>query len=188
MKANIEVGYLVGLGAAINVPCGFIPDRVQVYNLTDGSIYTEAFLGRWNVPFTSGGTNTISAGDKIIGATSGATAIVESVLLASGTWAAGNAAGFLILQDGSLNGTFGSENVYDLTTQAASGIDDATVTVNVALAIKTDTAAASVTGNNALSRLEGAAAAAAGGQGFIIGSAVATAAKLLYWEAVRRTE
>lgn len=188
MKANIECGYLVGTGAAINVALGFIPDRVQVYNLTDGTIYTEGFLSRWNVPFSSGGTNQISAGDKIIGATSGATAIVESVLLQSGTWAGGNAAGFFILQEGSLNGTFQSENVYDLTTQASAGIDDATVTANVVLSVKTDTAAAPVTGNNALSRLEGAAAAAAGGQGFIIGSSVATANKLLYWEAVRRTE
>lgn len=187
MKANIEVGYAVGLGAAINVVLGFIPDRVQVYNLTNAtSVYTEGFLGRWVVPFTSGGTNTISAGDKIKGATTGATAIVESVLIQSGTFAAGTAAGYLILQDGSLTGTFGSENVYDLTTQAAAGIDDATVTVNVVYSMKTDTAAAMVTGNSALSRLEGTAGTS--GSGFTIGSSVAVATNLLYWEAVRRTE
>jgi hypothetical protein len=188
MKANIEVGYLVGTGAAINVALGFIPDRVQVYNLTDGTIYTEGFLSRWNIPFSSGGSNSnvISAGDKILGSTSGATAVVESVLIQSGSFAAGTAAGFLIVAEGGLTGTFQSENVSILSGATAGTTTAAAVTANVVLSVKTDTAAAPVTGNSALSRLEGTAGTS--GSGFTIGSSVATANKLLYWEAVRRTE
>jgi hypothetical protein len=101
MKASIEVGYRLEQ-APPSTSLGFIPDRVQVYNITDGTIYTEAFLSRWNIPFASGGSNSnvISAGDKILGATSGATAIVESVLIQSGSFAAGTAAGFLIVPEG----------------------------------------------------------------------------------------
>jgi hypothetical protein len=180
MRPQIRKGYAVGLGATLNVEVGFIPDRVALYNLTDGDIYTEAFL-QWNIPFTSGGTNTISAGDQIVGATSGAKCVVDQVLISSGTFAAGTAAGFFIVREGTLVGTFQSENVYDLTTQATTGIDDATVTVNVVFNIATAAAAAGATTTSAMSRYEGVAGSNA--KGFTIGSVIAEAAKLLYWEA-----
>ncbi|MER9912802.1 hypothetical protein NKJ71_19440 [Mesorhizobium sp. M0050] len=173
---HVRVGQVVGLGAALNVPLGFVPKFVELYNMTDGTTYTSAML-QWVIPFSSGGTNVISAGDKIKGATSGATAVVEEVLIASGTFAAGTAAGFFTVQEGTLVGTFQSENVYDLTTQAASGVDDATVTVNVVHNIATTTQATGVTGTSAISRLEGTAGSS--GAGFTIGSAIATAAKIL---------
>lgn len=37
MPTNIKVGTVTGTTAAINVPCGFAPDRVTVYNGADGS-------------------------------------------------------------------------------------------------------------------------------------------------------
>ncbi|ESZ60653.1 hypothetical protein NL532_24080 [Mesorhizobium sp. C120A] len=177
---HVKFGTVVGLGAALNVPLGFVPRLVELYNMTDGDIITSAFL-QWVIPFSSGGTNVISAGDKIKGATSGATAVVEEVLIASGTFAAGTAAGFFTVQEGSLVGTFQSENVYDLTTQAASGIDDATVTVNVVHNIAVTTAAAGATTTSAISRLEGTAGSS--GSGFTIGSVIAEAAKCLRWVA-----
>ncbi|TIR92243.1 MAG: hypothetical protein E5X19_18815, partial [Mesorhizobium sp.] len=142
---HVKIGQVVGLGAALNVQCGFVPKMVELYNMTDGDIVTIAFL-QWVIPFSGGGTNQISAGDKIKGATSGATAIVEEVLLQSGSWAGGDAAGFFTVQEGSLVGTFQSENVYDTTTQASAGIDDATVTANVVHNMAITTAAAGATG------------------------------------------
>jgi hypothetical protein len=173
---HVRIGQVVGLGAALNVRCGFVPKMVELYNMTDGDIVTVAFL-QWVIPFSSGGTNQISPGDKIVGATSGASAIVEEVLLASGSWAGGDAAGFFTVLEGSLVGTFQSENVYDATTQASAGTDDATVTVNVVHNMAITTAAASATGTSAISRLEGTAGSA--GAGFTIGSVIAEAAKCL---------
>ncbi len=175
---HVKMGTVVGLGATLNVPLGFVPKFVELWNMTDGDIITSAFL-QWVIPFSSGGTNVISPGDRIKGATSGAIATVEEVLIASGSFAAGTAAGFFTVQEGTLVGTFGSENVYDITTQAASGIDDATVTVNVVHNIAVTTAAASASTTSAISRLEGTAGSS--GAGFTIGSVIAEAAKCLRW-------
>lgn len=65
-------------------------------------------LGR-TLTFTSGGTTEIAEGDTITGATSSATAVVKRVILTSGSWAGGDAAGRFIVY--SQTGTFGSENL-----------------------------------------------------------------------------
>lgn len=65
-------------------------------------------LGR-ELEFTSGGTTEIEEGDTIEGATSGATAVVTRVVLESGSWSGGDAAGRLIFA--SQTGTFQSENL-----------------------------------------------------------------------------
>jgi hypothetical protein len=59
--------------------------------------------------FTSGGTYVIQKGDTITGATSAATAVVIGVRLTSGTFAGGDAAGVLFVEQDS--GTFQSENL-----------------------------------------------------------------------------
>lgn len=65
-------------------------------------------LGR-EVSFTSGGTYEVLAGDTITGATSAATAVVTKVILTSGSWAAGTAAGRIFFA--SQTGTFQAENL-----------------------------------------------------------------------------
>lgn len=175
MKGQIKVGMVVGTGAALNVKLGWIPDFVEVFNVTDGDLVTSAFLG-WVVPFSSGGTAEIKTGDTIVGATSGATAIVTEVVLSSGTWAGGDAAGFFSVR--SLTGTFGSENV-----KVGAGTNDATVTANVVHNVAFAAAAASATGIAALSRFEGVEATDA--RGFTIGSTVSESAKLLRYVAYR---
>lgn len=181
MSGHVKVGVTVGNGAALNIELGFVPAYVELFNATDGTKITCAFL-QWVIPFTSGGTTEITAGSRIKGATSSATAIVESVLLYSGTWAGGDAAGFMVVQEGSLTGTFGSENVY-IDSDSITGIDDATVTVNVVHNIGiTDSGAgttdlAPATGTSAISRLEGTAGTS--GKGFTIGSVLAVEAKVL---------
>lgn len=80
--------------------------------------YTER-----TVAFTSGGTTEIKVGDWIVGATSSAKACVVSIVLTSGTWAGGNAAGTFRVKN--QHGTFQSENV-----KVAAGTDDATIGAN----------------------------------------------------------
>ena len=64
---------------------------------------------KWTLAFTSGGTYNIKTGHTVTGATSGATAMVESVSLSTGAWAAGSVAGTLTLRRKS--GTFVAENL-----------------------------------------------------------------------------
>lgn len=179
MSGHIKSGYTVGNGAAINIECGFVPRFVQVFNYTDNDIIATASL-QWVIPFTSGGTTEVTAGARIKGATSEATAIVEAVLLSSGTWAGGDAAGFFVVQEGSLTGTFGTENVF-IDSDETAGTNDASVTVNVGGAANIILAVATPAANTSITRLEGTAGVS--GKGFTIGSALAEEAKLLFWMA-----
>lgn len=65
-------------------------------------------LGR-TIDFTSGGVTEIVEGNTITGAVSAATAVVERVILTSGSWAAGDASGRMILSG--QTGTFQAENL-----------------------------------------------------------------------------
>ena len=62
----------------------------------------------WTIPFTSGGTYEPSAGDTLTGATSTATAYIETVTLSSGAWADGDAAGTFTIRR--KVGSFSAEN------------------------------------------------------------------------------
>ena len=175
----VDSGEEVGNGAAINVELGYIPDLVIVSNVTDGDIVTMGYPNRQAIPFSGGGATVIAAGDLITGATSGATATVDRVLLYSGSWAGADAAGFFMVERDNLTGTFGSENVV-----VGTGTDDATVTVNVNHSVNIDTEVASATGNAAISGYVGAAST--NSKGFTIGLTVAEEAKLLRWTAFRK--
>ncbi len=70
--------------------------------------WTAVALGR-EIAFTSGGTYVIAEGNTITGATSAATAVITRVVLTSGTFAAGTAAGYLVFA--SQTGTFQAENL-----------------------------------------------------------------------------
>lgn len=76
-------------------------------NATTG--WTEVTLGR-ELDFSAGGTAEVSEGDVLLGATSGATATVERIVLDSGTWAGGDAAGRFVLSG--QTGTFQSESLH----------------------------------------------------------------------------
>jgi len=178
MTKQYDNGYLVGDGAAQNVSIGWIPDAVKVVNLTDADKVTFGNFIR-AMAFTSGGTTEIAAGDLITGATSGATATVRQVLLSSGSWAGADAAGFFLFNIEDKTGTFQSENVY-----VGSGTNDATVTVDAAVSYSYDTEVAVETGNAAITAYVGSSTAA---KGFTIGSTVSEEAKLLFWEAWRKS-
>jgi len=177
---SFKSGEAVGNAAAINVELGWIPDRVEVYDATNGDIFTVGFCNRLVIPFSGGGTNEIAAGNIITGATSGATAIVAAVLLYSGTWAGADAAGFFVCERDDIEGTFGSENVVG---EEAGATDDATVTVQVEHGYNSDTEIAAAATTAAILAYVGAAGSNA--KGFTIGSGVAVEAALLRWCAWR---
>jgi len=178
---SFKSGYLVGNGAAINVQIGWIPDRVEVYNHTDGNKITTAFLDTWLVPFSGGGTNELVGGETITGVTNtGVTGVISQVLLYSGTWAGGNAAGFFVIKRDDQVGNFGSE---DVTGETAGASNDATVTINVIQCYSTDSEVGAETGDTAIAAYVGTLGADS--KGFTIGSTVCVEAKALVWSAWR---
>lgn len=81
--------------------------KSAMYRATSSG-WSKVDLGH-ELSFTAGGTYEIQEGDTITGATSGATAVVTKVVLESGTFTAGDAAGRLIFE--SQTGTFQAENL-----------------------------------------------------------------------------
>lgn len=86
------------------------------------------------------GTSEIRQGDVLTGATSGATAVVDQVLLASGTWAGGDAGGTLLLKK--VVGTFTNGEFLRV-----GGVNMARATANSGLGLRSYTAVAWAAGN-----------------------------------------
>lgn len=184
MKPNIKTGTLYGTGAAINVDCGFVPDYVRIINSTDGDLITEWFHG---IPlgFDSGSTAP-SRGEYVKGNTSGAMARVKQVVLDSGTFAGGDAAGVIVLDDETITGTFQNDEV--LSIPAENGYNSVTdaMTANGTVGptnVATAAAAATATGNAAISAYGGVAGATAAG--FTVGLTISEDGKVLKYLAMR---
>jgi len=175
MFPNTEMRILRGTGAAINVELGYIPDWAMVVNHTDGDKIHIGFPSMSIIPFTSGSLALVQ-GDQIKGATSGATARVVQQILDSGTYAGGDAAGWIIIDIETKSGTFQTENVYN-NSDSTAGTDDASITVDVTSTIDVDTEVAGATGNAAITAYLGSSASAA--KGVTIGSTISEDAKLL---------
>jgi hypothetical protein len=176
MKA-VKTGFVYGTGAAVNVECGFIPDLVILWNHTDGDVMNLAMPSVRTMAFSSGGTSEIKAGHTIRGATSNARALVKQVLTDTGTWAGGDAAGTLILDSLSIEGTFASESIY---IEGESGTDDATGAAVGTIGVDSDTEIANDTGITPY-----VGAAGTNSPGFTLATAVSEDAKLLVWTAFR---
>ena len=98
--------FVVGTGAALNVVLGFIPDYVKIVNVSDRDAIFEGSLAQV-LAFTSGGTEELKGGQIIVQSDAlGTWAQVKEVLVHTGTWAAGNAAGYIVLEPGVGAGTF----------------------------------------------------------------------------------
>lgn len=177
---DLVTGFEYGDGAATNIEIGFVPERFEYFNVTDGTITNIAFPAVKTMAFTSGGTNQIKAGHKIIGATSGATAVVRQVVLTSGSWAGGDAAGTLILEAETETGTFTSESIY---YSGSSGTNDATGAATANVGYDVDTEVAADTGISAYvgSSTPGSEAS----KGVTVAAGVNTSAKLFRWTAHR---
>jgi hypothetical protein len=175
-----RAGFIHGTGAALNVELGWTPDFVIVYNITDGNKITMGNLAKV-IAFTGGGTTEVKAGDEIRGLTNvGVWAKIREVILDSGSWAGGDAAGWLIFSADDMHGTFGSENaeVND------SGTDDITVAAQTEAGVDIDTEVAAASGNTGIQSYAGDGDNGYR-KGFTIGSTVSTNAKLLGYFAFR---
>ena len=73
------------------------------------------YYQRWKLNFDAG-TDAIVAGDWIVGATSGAVGCVVSITESSGTWAADNVVGYLIID--SMIGTFTNDEKLKVAADA----------------------------------------------------------------------
>lgn len=106
--ADSGTDFALGDTFTITVPAGGLQYRAINFTGVDGSFnavglsyaaYDAAASGERTVVFTSGGTYEVVPGDIITGATSGSTARVVKIVLSSGSWAAGTAAGTFTLDD-----------------------------------------------------------------------------------------
>lgn len=185
MKPIVQTGVLIGTGAAINVSLGFVPDYVRVVNTTDGDLVTEWYHGA-PLGFDSGSVE-IKPGMEVTDATSGAYAIVKEVLLTSGTWAGGDAAGKLVLRDETIVGTFANNNNLNLSDARGYNRSNNVATVDGTLGDNGLAIAAAVAlPANAAASVDGyAGVVQATPAGFTIGSAVSESGKVLHYVAMR---
>lgn len=182
-NSSVRTGFLVGAGAAVNVSLGWIPKRVDVHNITDGSVALTGFPAKL-IQFNTAGPAVPTAGMKILGATSGATARIKDIFLVSGTYAGSNGAGYFVCDPEEIVGTFGTENVSYSTSAAV--IADAAVVVQVdELGQYTTGSAGPVLSTAATTGLVAYAGDSTHAKGFTIGSTIAASAKRLRWTAFR---
>jgi len=174
--AKVQTGFIHGTGAALNVSIGFVPEVVDITDWTNGNIITKGIMFEV-VAFTSGSLE-INAGDVIRGLTN--TEVygkVDQVILDSGSWAGGDAAGWLIFRAAAVTGTFGSENaeVND------SGNNNLTVAAEVQKGVNIDTEVASATTTAGIQAYYGTSDYP---PGFTVGSGVSVNGALLFFKAI----
>ncbi len=176
-------GFIRGTGAAVNVELGWVPDFVEVINLTDGDkIHMNAL--KQVIAFTSGGTDEIKAGDKLHGNTSDATATIDQVIVDSGTWTGGDAAGWLIIDRTTLVSNFENETAY---REDVDSDGDNKVTLTAAedqdgVDIDSEVAATTTDATNCYAY---GGSEASNARGFTIGATISEDAKLLWFNAYR---
>lgn len=183
MASQVKVGFIHGTGAALNFQLGWVPDWVRIVNLTDGDKVFENFLGKV-IAFTSGGTTVIKKGDVIRGLTNtGTYATIRQVILDSGSWAGGDAAGWFIINAEDITGNFGSENA-ELND---SGTNDVTVALEDedGIDIDTEVTATTTAATNVQSYI---GSSAANSKGFTLGATVSEDGKLLGFVALRNAD
>lgn len=184
-------GFLIGTGAARNVELGFVPSWVRVVNLTDGDALYEGPVAQ-AIGFDSGGGDAsnpreIKAGMKVHASDDGWEGIVGQLVLNTGSWAGGNATGWIVFEPGSLEGAANiadndtiratehvdTKGTGDWGTVAGGGLTIAGVAV--AAAVAKAAAATSITpyfGSHA-----------SGAKGFTIASTISEDGKLLGYQA-----
>lgn len=196
---GVACGLHVATGGPDNVEVGFIPDVVKLYRIVGGDPVVNIWTRLKACAFTSGGTYEVKPGDVLQGATSKLVrAEVRKVVVTSGTWAGGDAAGYFFWQDWNQNGTFGSENVDLLSGGGTVSGGGGVGTANVAtVAAQTElgnyaltgagggTTYARVTPANGIQPYSGTVGGTS--EGFTITATLATAGEVWWWEATRGT-
>ena len=175
-----RAGYIHGTGNALNIELGWIPDYVEVLTMSGTIRLYKAWLGKVIV-FTSGGTTELKAGEWIKTITNGAKAQIREVILDSGTWAGGDAAGWLICNAEDITGTIGSENAQRYASEpgtAVAATDDISVVLDVEYGVDIDTEIAVVTGDAGMLSYTGDESNGYA-KGFTIGSTISVNGVLL---------
>lgn len=175
---EIKTGYLRGTGAAINVSLGWVPDRVTIINLTDGDKIDINSLDLV-MTFTSGSVEPV-ANDVLKDLTNGGYARVKEVILDTGSWAGGDAAGWIIFDPLSLVGTIGAAGL-DINGSGTDSLTGSTPNqdgVSIGAAVT-----ATTTDATNVKAYAGSDASAA--KGFTIGATMSEDGKLLFYEAIR---
>ena len=181
-----RAGFIHGTSAALNIELGWIPDYVEVTTLSGTIRLVKAWLGKVIV-FTGGGTVEIKAGEWLKGITSGAKVHIRQVILDSGTWAGGNAAGWFVCNAEEITGTVASENMQRYATEpgtATAATNSVTVVVDVEFGVDIDTEIALVTGNAGILSYKGDETNGYA-KGFTIGSTISADGVLLGYVAVK---
>jgi len=181
---QVATGFLKGTGAAVNVELGWIPEYVQIINLTDGDKVHINHVAKV-IAFTSGGTSEIKAGDKLHGNTSDDTAIIRQVILDSGTWAGGDAAGWFIFEHATETGDLTAAETAYREGVDADGTDGCTLTAaqdQDGIDIDTEVAGTTTAATNVIAYVGSSGSNA---KGFTVGATVSEDAKLLGYLAFR---
>ena len=181
---QVATGFIRGTGAAVNVELGWVPDFVMTFNLSNGDDIYANFL-KQVIAFTSGGTTEIKQGDKLHGNTSDATAIIRQVIVDTGTWAGGDAAGWFIIDRPDLVGDFSAAETAYREGVDSDGDDGVTLTAaqdQDGIDINTEVAATTTDATNIYAY---AGVAETNSKGFTLGATVSENAVLLGYIALR---
>jgi hypothetical protein len=132
----------------------FVDDATDSY----GEIY-KATTGGWSkitlhseIRFT-GGVAAISEGDTISQTVSSATALVRRVVLESGTWGGGDAAGRLIIS--SITGAFNAVNVLQVSAATKATASSLATAITIVKGGRYETIVSNFTGSTATRRIYG---------------------------------
>ena len=143
-----------GLALLSGVLYAFVDDSTGV----TGEIYKATSSG-WSkitlfsqISFTTG-VAAIAEGNTITQLTSGATALVKRVVLESGTWAAGTAAGRLIIN--TITGTFDSTNALQVASATKATASSLATEIVITPAGRYETIVYNFTGSTATKRIYG---------------------------------
>ena len=181
--------FVVGTGASINIPLGFWPERVSVKNISGGTLIYEGAINTAFMFDGGGGAGLeLKAGDVIENSAGSASGRIKDVFLTSGSWAAGTAAGIIVLEvDEYRRGTFADNQDLGVVTQkglagagnyaTTNGGEIATTLVISAAVAKADAVAKFIT---AYAGVDGSAA-----KGITLGSTISVSGELLFVEAFR---
>lgn len=180
-----KVGFIHGTSAKINVEIGFVPDYVRIWNATDGENVFEGWLAKVIV-FTSLST-AVEPGFWLKGITSGAKARIRDIILDSGTIAAGDAAGWFIVDAEDITGTIQSENAQIYVSEpgsATAAINHCGVVVEVTFGQETITSAGPVSASATGDIVAYIGTEATLRKGFTIGTKISEDGKLLGYLAI----
>ncbi len=180
-----RAGYIHGTGAALNIELGWIPDYVEVTVLSGTIRHYKAWLGK--VIVFDSGSSEIKAGYWIKCITSGAKAKIREVILDSGSWAGGDADGWLVCNAEEITGTIETENAQVYVSEpgsATAATNHLGVVVDVEFGVDVDTEIALVTGNAGMLSYTGDESNGYA-KGFTIGSTISANGVLLGYYAMR---